>query len=64
MYNNLKICVEHIFRVNEVKYLGMYIDDTLTWKGHIDHVIKSVSKYFDSKSIQTHCILCMYVFTH
>ena len=46
MYNNLKIGDEHIFRVNEVKYLGMHIDDTLTWKGHIDNVIKSVSKYF------------------
>ena len=44
MYNSLKIGNEHIFRVNEVKYLGMHIDDSLTWKGHIDHVIKSVSK--------------------
>ena len=44
IYNNLKIGGEPIFRVNEVKYLGMYIDDTLTWKGHIDHVAKSVSK--------------------
>ena len=43
MYNNLRICGEHIFRVNEVKYLHMNVDDTLTWKGHIDHVIKSVS---------------------
>ena len=46
MYNNLKIGGEHIFCVNEVKYLGMSIDDTLTWKGHIDHVIESVLKYF------------------
>ena len=46
MYNNLKIGSEHIFRVNEVKYLGNHIDDTLTWKGHIHHVIKSASKYF------------------
>ena len=38
MYNNLKIGGEHIFRVNEVKYLGMHIDDTLTWKGHIDQI--------------------------
>ena len=46
MYSNLKIGGEHTFRVNEVKYLGMHIDDTLTWKGNIDHVIKSVSNYF------------------
>ena len=45
IYNNLKIGGEHIFCVNVVKYLGMCRDDILTWKGHIDHVIKSVSKY-------------------
>ena len=45
MYHNLKKGGEHIFRVNVVNYLGMYKDDILNWKGHIDHVIKSVSKH-------------------
>ena len=28
--------------VSSYKYLGVYIDDGLTWKQHIDHVIRKV----------------------
>ena len=54
-----KIGGEHIFCVNEVKYLGMYIDDTLTWKAHFDHVITSVVKYFE---INTNILHIRYVY--
>jgi hypothetical protein len=31
-------------RVNVVKFLGIYIDENLTWKYHIDHVIKFLNR--------------------
>jgi hypothetical protein len=31
-------------RVNVVKFLGIYIDENLTWKDHIDHVCTKISK--------------------
>ena len=31
-------------RVNVVKFLGIYIDENLTWKYHIDHVCNTISK--------------------
>ena len=31
-------------RVNVVKFLGIYIDENLTWKYHIDHVCNKISK--------------------
>ena len=29
---------------NSVKFLGVYIDNSLTWKSHINHVCKNMSK--------------------
>ena len=29
---------------NSVKFLGVYIDNSLTWKSHINHVCKKMSK--------------------
>ena len=44
------ICVsidgETIDRVREIKYLGVIIDDNLTFKSHIDNVIKKIAKKF------------------
>ena len=33
-----------INRVYSTKFLGVYVDDSLTWKCHIDHVCKKISK--------------------
>lgn len=56
--NNTKLKVS-----NETKFLGMYIDDTLSWDSHIDHVCKKInsicyslriiSKYVNLKIVRT-----------
>ena len=35
-----------IQRVNVTKYLGLYMDEYLTWSHHITHLNKNLSKYF------------------
>ena len=39
----LKLGVHNIDRVNYVKFLGIYIDDTLEWGEHIQHIYKKIS---------------------
>ena len=48
---NLRVDGEVIEQVEEIKYLGVIIDSKLTFKLHIDYVIKKVSKkvYFLSR---------------
>ena len=43
---NIVIDGETIERVNELKYLGVIIDDKLTFKSHIDNVIKKMAKKY------------------
>ena len=43
---NIEIDGETIERVNELKYLGVIIDDKLTFKSHIDNVIKKMAKKY------------------
>ena len=43
---NVQIDGETIERVREIKYLGVIIDDMLTFKSHIDNVIKKVAKKY------------------
>ena len=40
----LKIHKKHISEKDHIKYLGVIIDSTLTWKPHIDKVSKSTSR--------------------
>ena len=35
---------ETLHQVNSIKFLGVYIDQNLTWKDHINHVSKKISK--------------------
>ena len=35
---------EILHQVNSIKFLGVYIDQNLTWKDHINHVSKKISK--------------------
>ena len=39
----IKIDNNHITTVNEIKFLGLIIDNKLSWKGHINHIILKLS---------------------
>ena len=43
---NISIDGETLERVREIKYLGVIIDDKLTFKSHIDNIIKKVAKKY------------------
>ena len=43
---HLKFGNKTIPRAKETKYIGLTIDENLTWKKHTDNVIKSLHKYF------------------
>jgi len=34
-----------IIKVQSCKYLGIYIDDELNWKAHIDHIFNKLVKF-------------------
>ena len=38
------------------KYLGVYIDNKLDWKAHIDHVVKKISKSCGALAKIGHCV--------
>ena len=46
MYDKMSIDDSVILRENKVKYLGLIIDETWSWQGHIDYIIASLSKSF------------------
>ena len=46
MYNRMTINGNIIHQENKVKYLGLMIDETLSWKDHIDYLIASLSKFY------------------
>ena len=52
---------------NSVKFLGVYIDNSLTWKSHINHVCKNMSKsigvIFRSRFFLTETILLSLYYT-
>lgn len=63
--NNLIIDDDVLQRVSCTSFLGVKIDDKLTWKQHIDHVnsklCKSIGILNKVKSIiSTHCLLKLY----
>ena len=43
-YLNIKLFDQVIKQVNETTFLGVVIDDKLTWKSHIKHVSSKISK--------------------
>lgn len=45
-YNALQIGDAIINRVNAVEYLGMTIDEILSWVPHVDKVLNSLTRYF------------------
>ena len=59
--NNIKIKNMEIKEVQEAKFLGVIIDNNLTWKSHIVDVINKVSKlsgliYKIRNLIDIHCL--------
>ena len=45
-FNNITVNNIHISRVASAKYLGIYFDECLSWKFHVNHVCKSLLKFF------------------
>lgn len=45
-WNDVNISGEVVERVTEIKYLGVLIDDKLSFKQHIDHIVKKIAKKF------------------
>ena len=43
---NVEINGKPITRVHKVKSLGLSIDEHLTWKDHVDEIVKEISKAF------------------
>lgn len=41
---NLKISNKNLERSSTIKYLGIWIDDKLSWKAHVDHIKSKLSK--------------------
>ena len=52
----LKINGLALERCSSYKYLGLYIDENLTWKNHIKHVCQKVSKICGIISKLRHCV--------
>ena len=46
MYDKMSIDGHIILREYKVKYLGLMIDETLSWQGHVEYIIASLSKFY------------------
>jgi hypothetical protein len=46
--SDIQIVIEnkYISSVKEIKFLGLIIDNTLSWKGHIDYIIPKLSSAY------------------
>ena len=47
---------EILHQVNSIKFLGVYIDQNLTWKDHINHVSKKSLVFTYLAKLNYHCI--------
>ena len=61
----IRIDMEEIEKVHVTKFLGVYIDYRLDWKGHIHHIINKVSKsisiiYRASQKLNETALLMLY----
>ena len=41
---NIEMCNKNVMRTCKLKYLGIFIDQHLTWKDHISHIHSKISK--------------------
>ena len=44
--NKIKISGHEIQRADSVKYIGLTLDETLSWNNHINELCKNITKYF------------------
>jgi hypothetical protein len=44
--NSISIGNDHIQKVNETKYIGITIDQHLSWTSHVNNICRSLAKYF------------------
>jgi len=52
-YVNITYQNNHIPKVNDVKFWGLHINNTLSWKTHIDNILPNLcSAYFAMKSVK------------
>ena len=45
-YDKISIDGHIIHREHKIKYLGLIIDETLSWRDHVDYIIASLSKFY------------------
>jgi hypothetical protein len=50
-WNSIEVQGNSIKRVGEAKYLGVILDETLSWKAHIESLRKTLQKYASSFKI-------------
>ena len=46
MYDKMSIDGHIILREYKIKYLGLMIDETLSWQGHVEYIIASLAKFY------------------
>ena len=51
LHFRIEIDDKHIEKVEVTKFLGILIDNNLSWKAHTNHITKIVSKYCDSTQV-------------
>ena len=61
---NVIINEQPINQVNYTKFLGLYIDEELTWKYHIDHVTMKVAKMTGIMAKARHFLPLKTLLTH
>ena len=64
-HTSIKIGKKHITRVKYVKFLGLLLDDTLSWKYHLSELSKKLARicgflYKIRHSLSTETLICLY----
>ena len=61
----IKFNQEHITNATEIKFLGLTVDDTLSWKQHIEQLVKKMcSALRNMKHIVSEDMLRVIYFAH
>ena len=64
-YPDINICINNstIDRVSCTKFLGVFVDDSLSWSNHTNHVVNIVSKYTGIMYRLKNILLCNTLFS-
>lgn len=65
LYNNIHICIDGIelTKVSQTKFLGVIVDESLTWQNHNSYVTNIVSKYSGILFRLKHILPCSTLFS-